>query len=267
VITVTSGKGGVGKTNLVGNLAISMAEEGKKVLIFDADLGLANIDIIFSIHPELNIGHVIRGEHELKNIIVEAYPGIDVIPAPSGETSMTNLSEGQQLNLLAEFETIEGVYDIVLIDTAAGIASNVIYFNMAAEECMVVVTGEPTSITDAYGIIKVMFQKGAKRFKLIVNMVKDSAEAKSVYLTLSKAADRFLNGVVLEYMGFITYDTKLRSAVTQRKPVLSIYPDSISARQIKEVSKIIMNAPRRSDSDGNIKFFMKRLINQARYDH
>ncbi len=263
VIAITSGKGGVGKTNIVGNLAIALAKNNNKVLVLDADLGLANIDIIYGIHPEYNIGHILSGEKELADVIVSAYPGVDVMPSVSGESAITKLTEGQKLNLLAEFETLDGIYDILLVDTAAGISDNVIYFNLAAEECIVVATGEPTSITDAYGIIKVMSGRGVKRFKLLVNMVKTKQEAKTVYLTLSQAADRFLNGVVIEFINYIPYDEKLKDAVIHRKPVIELHPDAMSVKGIVEVAGLISDSPRRPDSDGNIKFFMKRLMNQA----
>lgn len=260
VFSITSGKGGVGKTNICGNLALAFKNMGKRVLIFDADLGLANIDIIFGIHPKYNIGHVITGEKELVDVITETDSGISIIPAMSGEKNMVDLTEGQKLVLLSEFETIENIYDVVLVDTAAGISSNVIYFNLAAEECIVVVTGEPTSITDAYGIIKVMNSHGAKHFKLVVNMVKDTEEAKAVYFTLSQAADRFLNGAVTEYIGYITADTKLKESVLARAPVLEKYPDSISGKNISDLANKLLNSSRRTDLDGNIKFFMQRLL-------
>ncbi len=261
VFSITSGKGGVGKTNLTGNLALAFSKMGKKVLIFDADLGLANIDIIFGIHPEYNVGHVISGEKELAEVIVETTNGICIIPAMTGGNEMTSLEEGQKLALLSEFEALDDVFDIVLIDTAAGISSNVIYFNLAAEECVVVVTGEPTSITDAYGIMKVLYQNGARRFKLLVNMVKNADEAKTVYFTLSQAADRFLPGVVTEFLGYIPMDEKVRTSVLQRKPFLINFPESEAAKSVTALAAKLAGSARRTDMDGNIKFFMQRLLN------
>ena len=261
IIAVTSGKGGVGKTNIVGNLALAFARLGKKVLIFDADLGLANIDIIFGIHPKYNIGHVINGEKELSQVIVDGPEEIRIIPAGSGIASLTHLTEGQKLNLLSEFEALDDALDIFLIDTGAGISSNVIYFNMAAEECIVVATPEPTSITDAYAMMKVMFKHHNTRyFKILVNMVSDEKEAKSVYMNLNQVADQFLNGIVMEYMGFIPNDERLRDAVRNRKTVVEMHPDSASSKKIGEIAKSFLKLPRRSDSDGNIKFFLKRLM-------
>lgn len=261
VISVTSGKGGVGKTNIVGNLAVAFSKLGKKVLIFDADLGLANIDIIFGVHPEFNIGHVISGEKELSEVIVDGPEGIRIIPAGSGVANLTSLTEGQQMHLLSEFEALNDMLDIFLIDTGAGISSNVIYFNMAAEECIVVATGEPTSITDAYAMMKVMFkQHHTKYFKLLVNMVRSEEDAKLVYQKLSQVADRFLNGILIEYLGFIPNDDMLKMAVLNRKTVMELHPASASSRKFKKIADTLLKGPRRTDSDGNIKFFLKRLM-------
>ena len=163
VFAVTSGKGGVGKTNIVGNLAITYQRMRKRVLIFDADLGLANIDIIFGINPKYTIEEVIKGEKELSQIIAKGPEGVAIIPASSGVQELSHLTEGHKINLLNEFDLLNNMYDILLIDTGAGISSNVTYFNLAAQERIVVVTPEPTSITDAYALIKVMFmQHGTK---------------------------------------------------------------------------------------------------------
>jgi len=193
VIAITSGKGGVGKTNVVGNLAIACQRMGKRVLIFDADLGLANIDIIFGINPKYNIEDVIKGKKELSQIIVKGPEDVAIIPASSGVQELAHLTEGQKINLLNEFDILNNMFDVLLVDTGAGISSNVIYFNLAAEERMVVVSPEPTSITDAYALIKVMFyQHGTKNFFLLLNMVGDEREAKSVYRNLSRVAARFM---------------------------------------------------------------------------
>lgn len=261
VIAITSGKGGVGKTNAVGNLAIACQRMGKKVLIFDADLGLANIDIIFGLHPKYTIGEVIKGEKELSQIIVTGPEGVAVMPASSGVQELAHLTEGQKINLLNEFDTLNKSFDILLIDTGAGISSNVIYFNLAAQERIVVVTPEPTSITDAYALMKVMFhQHGTKSFLLLVNMVKDEREAKSVYQHLTRVVARFMGGLSMDYAGFIPWDGHLQESVARREPVVCCYPESSSSMRFRELARYLVEQTGRRPIDGNIKFFWKKLM-------
>jgi len=261
VIAITSGKGGVGKTNVVGNLAIACQRMGKRVLIFDADLGLANIDIIFGLNPKHNIEEVIKGEKELSQIIVKGPEGVAILPASSGVQELAHLTEGQKINLLSEFDILSNMFDILLIDTGAGISSNVTYFNMAAEERIIVVTPEPTSITDAYALIKVMFyQHGTKNFFLLLNMVGDEREAKSVYQNLSRVAGRFMGGISIDYAGFIPWDSLLQEAVSRREPVVCCYPEGSSSNSFKELANYLLKQTDRRPIDGNIKFFWKRLI-------
>ncbi len=261
VLAVTSGKGGVGKTNVVGNLALALQGMGKKVMILDADLGLANIDIIFGVHPTHNIGHVLSGEKQLQDIIVEGPSGVRIIPAGSGFVNLTHLTDGQKLCLLSEFEALEDDFDYFLIDTGAGISANVTYFNLAADECIIVVSPEPTSVTDAYAMIKVMnTEYGEKRFKLLMNMVRDEREAKAVFLNLIQVADQYLSGVALEYCGYLPRDEKVPAAVRQRKPFVTLYPKAPSSIRIREIARQLEKTPRRFDANGNIKFFVKRYM-------
>ncbi|TWI72399.1 flagellar biosynthesis protein FlhG [Desulfobotulus alkaliphilus] len=260
VIAVSSGKGGVGKTNLVGNLARAFAGMGKEVLILDADLGLANIDILFGIRPAFHIGHVLNGEKTLNEVMVSPADRIRIIPAGSGTSGLTHLTEGQKLTLLGEFEDANLKADVVLIDTGAGISKNVLYFNLAADECLLVATPEPTSITDAYAMMKVMTaEHGARHFKLVVNMVSSVKEAKQVFLTLNQAAERFLTGAVLEYMGHISMDPMLRRSVQERKTVFTAYPRAECSQQIAKLAKVLVSAPRRHDTEGSIRLFFKRF--------
>ncbi len=261
VVSITSGKGGVGKTNIVGNLAMALSRLGQRVMVLDADLGLANIDIIFGIHPAFNIGHVIGGEKALSEIIIEGPEGVRIIPAGSGFINLTHLTEGQKLSLLSEFEALEDGLNFLLIDTSAGISQNVIYFNLAADDCVVVATSEPTSITDAYAVMKVMaVEHGTKHFKLLVNMVKDDQEAKSVYANLSRATDRFLKEVAIDYIGYVPSDDLVKKAVKQRKSVMELFPGSEFSKMIQKIAKNLIDWPWRMESDGNIKFFLKRYI-------
>jgi len=261
VIAVTSGKGGVGKTNIVCNLAIAFSRLGKKVLVLDADLGLANIDILFDLKPLYNMKHVINGEKKLSDIMMDGPEGIRIIPAGSGLSDLTNLTEGQKLNLLGEFESLDEAMDIFLIDTGAGISSNVIYFNLAADECIVVATDEPTSLTDAYAMIKVMAIKyGSTYFKLLVNMVNEN-QAKSVFFRMNQAVERFLNHVFIDYIGYIPADDLLKQALIKRKTVMELYPDARASGFFNTLAKSILQNPPRLYDSGNIKFFLKRFIN------
>jgi flagellar biosynthesis protein FlhG len=263
VISVTSGKGGVGKTNIVGNLAVALRRLGKRVLILDGDLGLANIDIIFGLNPAYNIKHVINGEKDLADIIVEGPEEIRIIPAGSGLQQLVDLTQGQKLNLLNEFDALEEDFDIFLIDTGAGISSNVIYFGIAAEERIVVATSDPASITDAYALIKVMFTKhGTKTFKLLVNMVDHAKEAESVFENLSNAVVRFLKGISLEYVGFIPRDGHLEKSVRQQCTVIERYPESPSSRGFSELANRLLASSENVAQDGNIKFFWKKLMSR-----
>jgi flagellar biosynthesis protein FlhG len=261
VFAVTSGKGGVGKTNIVGNLAITYQRMRKRVLIFDADLGLANIDIIFGINPKYTIEEVIKGEKELSQIIAKGPEGVAIIPASSGVQELSHLSEGHKINLLNEFDLLNNMYDILLIDTGAGISSNVIYFNLAAQERIVVVTPEPTSITDAYALIKVMFmQHGTKKFILLMNMVRNEKEAVSVYKHLSRVVEKFMGSISLDYAGYIPYDKHLHESVNRREPVTCCYPRSSSSQSFKKLAEYLLDQTDGRHQDGSIQFFWKRLM-------
>ena len=264
VIAVTSGKGGVGKTNIVVNLAIACQRMGNRVLIFDADLGLANIDIIFGINPSHNIEEVIKEGKELSEIIVKGPEGVSIIPASSGVQDLVHLTEGQKINLLNEFDILNNMFDILLIDTGAGISSNVLYFNLAAEERIIVMTPEPTSLTDSYALIKVMFQQhGVSRFYLLLNMVNNESKAKAVFKNFSQVVAEFMGGISIDYAGFIPRDSFLQEAVSRREPVICSYPEAPSSHSFNELASYLLRQTNRRPIDGNIKFLWKRLVDGA----
>lgn len=259
VIAVTSGKGGVGKTNIVGNLAVSMAGTGKRVVIIDADMGLANVDILFNLRPAYNIRHVVSSEKSLDQVMIRTDHGVHIIPGGSGFSDLTRLSQGEKLNLLAEFETLAGKADVILVDTGAGISANVLYFSAAADECVVVATAEPTSITDAYALMKVMSKEyGTRYFKLIVNMAVSEKEAKKVFSSLSNALDRFLKNVVLEYLGWIPFDRQIQKAVQKRSLFMDHAPDSAAARAVERIRDTLENS--RRQNGGSLTFFINRIV-------
>ncbi len=259
VISVTSGKGGVGKTNIVGNLAVALAAQGKKMVILDADVGLANVDILFNLHPKYSIRHVINAEKSLQQVMVHSPHGIGIIPGGSGFSDLTQLTQGEKLTLLSEFESLANEADIILVDTGAGISSNVLYFNCAADDCLVVATTEPTSITDAYAMMKVMSQEHKiRRFKLIVNMVESSQEAKKVFASLGNALDKFLKNVVLEYLGHIPVDKQVKLSVQKRSLFMDRMPDCDAAHALNSIAKIVGNSPVKQR--GNLTFFMDKVF-------
>lgn len=255
VIAVTSGKGGVGKTNIAANLAYIFSKMGKRTLLLDADTGLANIDIILGITPKYNLCHVLRGEKTLSEAVVEGPGGIKILPAASGIPGMAELSKGQKFTLLEELDELDEDFDFMLIDTAAGITDNVMYFNMAAKEIIVVVSPEPTSLTDAYALIKILYQNyKARCFMLLVNMAKDSNEAKGVYTRLSNATNHFL-GLPVEYLGYIPYDQNVRKAITKQRLLAEVFSDSKASNSMfKIIEKLCLKQPKDYEN-GTIKFF------------
>jgi flagellar biosynthesis protein FlhG len=261
VIAVSSGKGGVGKTNVVANLAFALTRLGKKVLVWDADLGLANIDILLGLTPRYTIEHLLSRKKNMREILIEGPGGMTILPAGSGVLELADLNESQKLFLLNELEVLAGTVDFLLIDTGAGISSNVLYFNMAAEESIVLVTPEPTSITDAYALMKVLSKKyQKKRFTILVNSARSSQEAKEVFRKISRVADRFLGNVSLDYVGFIPFDEKLPVAVKHQRPVLEIFPQALSSRSFMEVTRGLMDRSLGRETHGNLQFFWRYLL-------
>lgn len=263
VFSVTSGKGGVGKTNISVNLALQLTKMGKRVVILDADLGLANVDVILGIAPKLNLFHLFHEGMTLEKILCDTPYGFRILPAASGVSDMVSLSTGQKLDLLEAMDYLEGDIDHLIVDTGAGINDNVLYFNIAAQERLVVLTTEPTSLTDAYALIKVLKQKhGVDRFRVVVNMAKDEKSAKEVYVKLYNACDHFLSGVSLDLVGFIPHDPAVRKAVIAQTPFCHLSPEAPASLALGQVASKINNWKVTAKADGNIKFFWKKLLFQ-----
>ncbi|MFY9270348.1 MAG: MinD/ParA family protein, partial [Candidatus Manganitrophaceae bacterium] len=223
-------------------------------------LGLGNIDVLLGMIPPYTLEHVLTGQKSISEVIVEGPAGIRILPTSSGTEALTALTAEQKLILLSELDRLEREVDVFLIDTAAGISSNVIYFNMVAQEILVVATPEPTSITDAYAVMKVLSRRyREKRFQLLVNMFRNEEEAKEVFRKLSLAADQFL-GVAVELAGAIPHDDYLRMAVCQQATVVERYPHARSSRRFVDLAKTILRKPAELIPKGNAQFLWRTLF-------
>ena len=258
VISVTSGKGGVGKSNVVANLAIALSQLGRRVLLIDADLGVGNIDVLLGLSPHFTLNNVLSGEKSLKEIIVTGPAGIKLVPAGSGVQEYTSLGIHERIRLLDELDQLEEEFDVVIIDTEAGISENVTYFNTAAQEIVVVVSPEPTSITDVYALIKLLATRyDERRFKVLVNMVRDSRDALEVFARLSHVTSRFLD-ISLDYLGCVLWDDKLVESVKRQRAVLDLFPESKSARCFSSLARLMNDHVGSARVKGNIQFLFRR---------
>lgn len=239
IIAVTSGKGGVGKTNIAANLALALCQMGHRVVLIDVDLGLANVDIVLGMTPTFNLGHVFRGEKTLREVIVEGPLGLKVLSGGSGVTDLANLNGWRLEVFIKSLEQLNREFDFVILDTGAGIHRSVLSFVLAATEILVVTTPEPTAITDAYGLLKVIHQRSPHaKVHLVVNMAKSPNEAEAV-------ADK-LNSVLLEYVkwevdyiGYILQESQLAKAVSDQQPVLLAFPSAMSSRSLKRIAGVL----------------------------
>jgi flagellar biosynthesis protein FlhG len=261
VFSVTSGKGGVGKTNIAVNLALCLVKAGKRVLLLDADLGLANVDVLLGLTPQKNLFHLFHEGIQLSDILFPTQYGFSILPASSGMSEMLTLSTGQKLELLEAVDDLENTVDCMIVDTGAGISDNVLYFNLAAQYRLVVLTPEPTSLTDAYALIKVLkLNHGVEHFKVLVNMTQDARAAKDTFLRLHQACDHFLSGVSLDFVGFVPRDAAMRKAVVDQCPVCHTAPACPACNALWRISKTIQDWNVPENLDGNIKFFWKKLL-------
>ena len=263
VFSVTSGKGGVGKTNIAVNLAVCLTAMGKRVVLLDADLGLANVDVLLGMTPELNIFHLFHQGMSLKKVLFKTPYGFHILPASSGVEEMLSLSTGQKLDLLEAMDYLEGKIDYLIADTGAGIGDNVLYFNLAARERLLVLTTEPTSLTDAYALVKVMHVNHAvNRFRVVVNMAPSEKAAKQIFGKLYAACDHFLDGISLDFVDFIPHDTTVRQAVIKQVPFCHMAPNAPASKKLVEIARKFTTWDIDAHLDGNIKFFWKRLLFQ-----
>lgn len=252
IITVTSGKGGVGKTNISANLALHLASLGYSTCLFDADLGLANINILLKIYPDYNLKDVILNHKNIKDILIKNYEGIDIIPGSSGVEEMANLKPEQIVDLIAEFSKLDS-YDYFIIDTAAGISRDVISFCLASSELMIIITPDPTSLTDAYSLLKILTLNGFKNSVMVViNQSPGLQNAKNALSKFMATTTKYLS-LKLVPIGVIGRDQNVTSAVARQKPFIMLYPNTSASKSIKNIAQNLI----RKEKEGVVTFTME----------
>ncbi|MFK8029932.1 MAG: MinD/ParA family protein [Gammaproteobacteria bacterium] len=260
VIAVSGGKGGVGKTVVSVNLSMALAAKNRRVVLMDADLGLANIDVCLGLQAERNLSHVLDGSCTLDDIIIDGPGGIKIVPASSGVRQLADTSPAQNSGLIWAFSEMNTPVDDLVIDTAAGINDSVIRFSAAAQEVVIVVCDEPASITDAYALIKLLSRDhGVKRFNILANKTRGAVDGRQLFTKLSTVAQRFLD-VGLTYIGHVPQDSSVSKSIQQQSPVVERFPNSRAAKAFADIATTVNRWPAASLSTGNIEFFAERLV-------
>jgi flagellar biosynthesis protein FlhG len=260
VIAVTGGKGGVGKTTVSTNLAVSIAASGRDVMLVDADLGLANVDVLLGLHTRYHLGHVLSGECALEDAIVTGPHGLQIVPAASGVKRMATLSPAEHAGIIRAFSDLYHRVEVLVVDTAAGLSDSVTTFSQAAHHVVVVVCDEPASITDAYALIKVLSREhGVRRFQILANQTRRSGEGPDLYQKISRVCDRFLN-VTLEFAGSVPFDDYLRRAVQRQTAVVEAYPAAISSIALKNLASKADKWSVPQGARGHLEFFVERMV-------
>jgi flagellar biosynthesis protein FlhG len=259
IIAVTSGKGGVGKTHLTCNLAVLAARAGRKVLVFDADLGLANADIVLGVEPHYHLGHLLDGSASLDDILAEGPEGVRILAAATGVQELTRLDDAQKLRLVTALDAIEDRFDLVLLDCGAGIGDNVLFFAGAAQEALLVISPEPTSLTDAYATVKVLSQQaGVEHFSVVVNAVPTEAHGREVFGKLARVTERFLTARV-GFLGHLPRDENLQRALMAQRPVVQLFPRSPVSRGFQDLARSLLERRAPASLQGGLKFLWERV--------
>ena len=262
VIAVTGGKGGVGKSNVSVNLSLALAQMQQRVVLLDADLGLANIDVLLGIRAQKTIADVLAGDCNLRDILISGPGGIRIVPAASGVQRMAALTPQQHGALIQAFSTLDNQLDVLIIDTAAGISDTVVSFLSAAQEIVIVVCDEPSSITDAYALIKLLnTEHNINTVRVIANMVQTVKEGQLLFNKLTYVCERFLD-ISMQYIGAIPVDENVRKAVQKQKPVLEYAPRCKASQAFKQIANKVYQWPVRSSPRGHLEFFIEHLLKQ-----
>jgi flagellar biosynthesis protein FlhG len=260
VIAITGGKGGVGKTLTAVNLGAALAGLGRRTMLLDADLGMANVDVLLGLRSRLNLEHVVNGECGLEDVILTAPSGLRIVPASSGSFSMATLARQQHAGLIHTFSQLLEPLDVLLVDTGAGVGDSVVTFTEAAQRIVVLVCDEPASLTDAYGLIKVLTRRGTGcRFEIVANMVESPAHGRELYEKLMRVCHRFL-GLTPAYFGYIPNDDYLRQAIRAQATVVEAFPGSPSARAFQRLALAADGWAAPVQARGGVEFFFERLV-------
>lgn len=260
VISISGGKGGIGKTTISVNLAVSLAKSGKRVLLFDADLGLANVDVMLGLKPTLTIQDFIAGKCTLNEICVTGPFGITIIPSSSGIQQLADLSSTDSVDIIHAFSTLSKDYDVMLVDLASGISRQVLDFTHAAQNILVVICNEPSSLVDSYAVIKVLHQRyGRNKFGIVINKVKHLQEGYSVFLKFQETILKFMN-VNIEYVGYIPNDDYIAIAARENVAICDKYPTSPAAKALRDLHSGVIEWAQSTPDTGGIQYFFERLV-------
>lgn len=263
-IAVTGGKGGVGKSTIAVNLAVALAGLGQRTLLLDADLGLANVDVLLGLSPRATLADLVEGRCTVEDILVEGPNGIQVVPAASGRRHMVQLTTAEHVGLVNVISALERELDVMVVDTAAGLADSVLTFCQASQEVVLVVCDEPASITDAYALLKVLSrERGISRVQIVANMVRDDAEGRQLYNKLVRVCEIFLINLSLTYLGSVPQDDWLRLSVQRQQPVVTLYPSSPSAQALTAMARQAIRWQPLSAGNGGVEFFYERLLTRG----
>ena len=260
VLAVCSGKGGVGKTNVAVNIAVALGARRHRVCLLDADVSLANVDVLLGLQPKFNLSHVVTGEADLDSTVLLGPNDIRIVPASSGNFCMTNLPSASQAAIVQSFAQLREQPDVLVVDTAAGISPTVARFVQAAQHAVVVVCDEPASLTDAYALIKVFSQNyGISRFHVVTNQSRSAAAGRALFSKLSRVTDSYLD-VVLRHLGDVPRDDYLVKAVQEQRSVVDAYPRSAAGNAFLKIARNIEALPPAGETGGGIEFFFERLL-------